>query len=164
MKQIGNENAVFSVASVILMIAISVILAAAIAYFVFGMSPNIEKVPSRVECGCVAVTPAPTPVPNETVVSCGCACDCGCKTKTSILHVKYKSTGVFTQMEYVEDSNGNIYSWNSGSRPYSIDEIDGHNVTFVYDSCKLSLEYPTYLRTVGVHPDPCCGCSCGCKS
>ena len=158
MKQIDNENAVSSAIGMILMIAISVILAAAIAYFVFGMSPNIEKVPSCVECRCVAITPTPTPVPNETSVPCGCACDCGYKTKTSILHVKSSWA-----VEYVEDSDGNRYSWND-HKPYSADIIDGHNVTFMYDPYRLSYEYPTYIRTVKVHPDPCCGCSCGCKS
>ena len=158
MKQIGNENAVSPVIGVIIMVAITVILAAVIAAFVFGMSGNIEKAPSCIECGCIAITPAPTPVPNETLVSCGCGCDCGYKTKTSVLHVKSSWA-----VEYVEDSDGNRYSWKS-DKPYSTDAIDGHNVTFMYDQYRLSYDYPTYVRTVEVHPDPCCGCSCGCKS
>ena len=143
------------------MVAITVILAAVIAAFVFGVSGNIKKVPSCIECECVAITPIPTPIPNETSISCECGYACGCeiKTKTSILHVKR----YLLYEEYIEDSDGIIYSWR-GEHPYSIGEIDGHNVTFMYDPCRLSFDHPTYIRTVEVHPDPCCGCSCGCKS
>lgn len=160
MKQIKNENAVSPVIGVILMVGITVLLAAAIAAFVFGMSGNITKASPCIECRCVAVTPVPAPVPEETPVLCGCDCNCGCKTKTSILHVKR----YFLFEEHVEDSDGITYSWRSYERPYSVGEIDGHNVTFVYDPCQLSFDRPTYIRTVEVHPDPCCGCSCGCKS
>ena len=167
MKHTQNENAVSPVISVILMVAISVILAAVIAAFVLGMSGNIEKTPScnQYECvppycqyECVAITPVPTPVPEETSISCECgyACDCGYKTKTSILHIKSAWS------EYVEDYDGNMYSW-TNYRPYT-NGIDGHNVTFMYNPCSLSRGVPTYIRTVEIHPDPCCGCSCGCKS
>ena len=163
MKQIKNENAVSPVIGVILMVGITVLLAAVIAAFVFGMSGNIEKVSPCRQCECIAVTSVPTPVPETTSVSCGCNCDCGYKTKTSILHVTLKQSNIFSVSEYVEDSDGNTYSWN-GNKPYSTDKINGHNVTFMYDPCKIEFGSPTYIRTVEVHPDPCCGCSCGCKS
>ena len=47
MKQIKNENAVDSIAGVIIMVAITVILAAVIAAFIFGMSGNITKTQSE---------------------------------------------------------------------------------------------------------------------
>ena len=157
MKPIENENAVSPVMGVILMVAITVILAAVIVAFVFGMSGNIKKAPSCIECKCVAISPAPTPLPGSTFVPCECGCDCGYKTKTSILHTHWFG------YEYVEDSDGIAYSW-SNTRPYYTDAINGHNVTFMYDPCRLSFDHPTYIRTVEVHSDPCCGCSCGCKT
>ena len=47
MKQNDNENAVNPVIGVIIMVAITVILAAVIAAFVFGMSGNISKTSSE---------------------------------------------------------------------------------------------------------------------
>jgi len=47
MKQNDNENAVNPVIGVIIMVAITVILAAVIAAFVFGMSGNIPKTSSE---------------------------------------------------------------------------------------------------------------------
>ena len=47
MKQIDNENAVNPVIGVIIMVAITVILAAVIAAFVFGMAGNITKTSSE---------------------------------------------------------------------------------------------------------------------
>jgi len=150
MKQIGNENAVSSVASVILMIAISVILAAAIAYFVIGMSPNIEKVPSCVECRW----------PEETSISCECgyACDCERKTKTSVIYVKDEGHG-----KYIMDSDGIVYDWNGFT--WEFNEYDGHNVTFTYDPCDCVRGNFQILSVIQDHTcTPCCGCSCGCRS
>ena len=47
MKQIDNENAVSPVIGVLLMVMITIILAAVIAAFVFGMSGNITKTQSE---------------------------------------------------------------------------------------------------------------------
>ena len=167
--RIENNSAVSPVIGVILMVAITVILAAVIAAFVFGASGYISKPPSHCECG--TITPTPTPTPSDNSCGCNCNYECGYKTKTSILHVE--GTGFFEGTEYVEDSEGMRYSWvgalsGGTGRPYSIDEIDGHNVTFTYDPCKLSFDYFTYIHTEKVN-DPCipCGCNpcatCGCN-
>jgi flagellin-like protein len=167
-----NDEAVSPVIGVILVVAITVILAAVIAAFVFGVFEEVAPKPTP-SCGCTVITPTPTPMPTDNSCGCGCGCncDCGYKTKTSILNVE---GGLPFGIEYVEDSDGIRYSWHS-MRPYITDEIDKHNVTFVYDPCEIHYDYPTYIRTEKVNiNDPyncgcnnCCNvpkCSCECNS
>lgn len=143
-----NDNAVSPVIGVILMVAITVILAAVIAAFLGGMSEEVGN------SNC-----------NKNDCSCSDA-----QLKTSVICVKEQPLFI-GHYSNVVDADGTIYDWDDGPI-YKFDKYNGHNVTFTYSSCDLTRgRYHIYnvvedytcenvTNTVACCNDKCNKCGC----
>jgi flagellin-like protein len=119
-----NSKAVSPIIGVILMVAITVILAGVIAAFVFSMAGSISQT---------------KPV--------SCHSDC-IKIKTSILTFTTVEKSFFLKYGGYIDEDGVFYSWDIFPEE-SFETINGHKVMFEYDPYSLtSGGYPRYIRTV----------------
>lgn len=150
MKHIKNENAIGPVTGVILMIAITIVLAAVIAAFVFGTSGNISRMQQtgciEQQCGTFA------PLPSLCY---------GIRTKTSVILVVDEFLN-----NYIVDADGVQYDWTYGGME-KFDRYTGHNVTFTYDQCNLVRGRYQILSVIQDHtyvPSciSCNACNCGC--
>jgi len=102
MKFMKNEDAVSPVIGVILMVAITVILAAVIAAFVFGMAGNIQK---------TKVVSATLSRPNSTAVM---ATFQGGQDAGSLTCINWSANGGAVQQQIVGTGTlpiGNVYSF-----------------------------------------------------
>ena len=121
MKNLNNYAETSPVIGVILMVAITVILAAVIAAFVFGMAVNIQNT-NRPVVGCVYETTA---------------------------KITYFITPVWEE-DYFTTSDGQTYYIQNGNGrglTATIRPLSGHNITFTYDNTQHVF---SFIRDNGV--------------
>jgi flagellin-like protein len=136
-----NDEAVSPVIGVILMVAITVILAAVIAAFVSGVGEEIKK--SEISRPCTQ--------PCQ-ISSC-------IQTKTSVVTIEQITPeGIWWgKLEVIKDADGNMYTWKN-IRPFQ-DTVACHNATFTYDSTNLFYGYPMLISVTDNTYNECNPCN-----
>jgi flagellin-like protein len=135
----NNDKAVSPVIGVILMVAITVILAVISAGLVFAGVTLLQT--------------------NQN--NC-CNTNCDTITKTAVIHVVWYRA-LLGNTNYIVDSDGCSYDWWSGLHRF--DQYDGHNVTFTYSRTSQVRGRSEIVTVIEDHtPCSCTPCCNACNS